>query len=83
MSPDDDDLTTPRDKLGEKYAVYHDADNHYWLVDSGVGGTWSPDVEDACWWDSPELAINELRATDILGPNDSPVVAGFFILRVY
>lgn len=92
MDLDDDHLTTPRPKLGpdEKYAVYHK--DQGWLVDTGVGGTWSWNVDDAQWFDGADAAVESLYACDIIEYAHEPlrsateqpnwVEAGFVIPRV-
>lgn len=47
-----------------KWGVYHV--EHGWLVDTGVGGTYSFDVDQAQWFGSEEFAKATLKATDII-----------------
>jgi hypothetical protein len=76
----------PPTTTSEKYAVYRDnvddAENRFWLVDTGVGGTWSPDVDQAQWFDSHDDAINMLYACDLVEPGANWTEQGFVILRV-
>lgn len=69
-----------------KYAVYRflleDAENRFWLTDTGVGGSWSPNVDDAEWFDSVDAAIDTLYACDLVAPNTNLSRQGFLILRV-
>lgn len=68
-----------------KFAVYRhveaDVENRFWLVDTGVGGTWSSDVEQAQWFDSQDDAIGALYACDLVEP-DTNWSEQFLILRV-
>lgn len=73
----------------KKFAIYrHDplerwlVDGFYWLVDTGVGGTWSTNVDQAEWFDSPEDAIEALHACDIVERAVDPRTLGFFFPRV-
>ncbi len=58
-----------------------------WLVDSGVGGTFSFNVDDACWWESFDAAMDELVECELVTVERSPsrrpaVPSGWTILRV-
>lgn len=72
-----------------KYAVYRrlvdwaadTVEDQHWLVDTGVGGTWSPDVEQAQWFASVDDAIGALYACDLVEP-DTNWSEQFLILRV-
>lgn len=46
------------------WSVYHD--EHGWLIDTGVGGSYSFDVSDAQWFESTTDAIDTLKACDLL-----------------
>lgn len=53
-----------------KVAVYVTAGvNVGWVADTGVGGTFSWNADDAKWWDSEDAAISELVACDLLDPS--------------
>jgi hypothetical protein len=64
-----------------KWAAYHVENG--WLVDTGVGGTYSFDVDQAQWFDSMMHANDQLVATDIL-PADlkAEARADFLFVRV-
>lgn len=47
-----------------KWGVYHVENG--WLVDTGVGGTYSFDVDQAQWFESEGFARATLEATDIM-----------------
>lgn len=79
---DDNDETTPHVKLDEKYAVYRDVEGFGWMVDTGVGGTWSWNVDDAEWFNSPEDAIGALYACDIIEMGTDYTEQHFVIVRV-
>jgi hypothetical protein len=63
-----------------KYAVYKTGE--HWLVDTSVGGTYSPNVDDAKWWTDPAEALNELRACDLVDPWKDAAAFGFQVIRV-
>lgn len=77
-------------QVGPKYAVYrHDpldrgdvVDGFYWLVDTGVGGTWSVDVDEAQWFDSPDDAKAALYACDIVERGHDCEALGYSFPRV-
>jgi len=52
-----------------KFGAYHC--ERGWVVDTGVGGTYAWDVEQAQWHDSVEAGIDELVATDIVDAVDA------------
>lgn len=75
----------------QKWAVYRshggdDNSNEMWLTDTGVGGTFSPNVDDAQWFGSWQEACATLVATEMIedwqDDRDSMGLAGFHILRV-
>lgn len=85
MSTDDasdHDETTPRPRIGEKYAVYRDVDGYGWLMDTCAGGTWSWDIDDAQWFDRPDDAIGALYACDLVEMGVDFTEARFAIIRV-
>lgn len=51
-----------------KFGAYHR--ERGWVEDSGVGGTYSWDVERAGWHDSAQAWVDELVATDIVDATD-------------
>lgn len=63
-----------------KFAVYKDGE--YWLTDTGVGGSFSPNVDDAQWWGSPAEAMGSLRECDLIPRDALPSAHGYHILRV-
>lgn len=69
-----------------RYAVYRfapeDIENRFWLTDTGVGGSWSPDVAEAQWFLTHDDAIGTLYACDLVEPGANWSEAGFLILRV-
>lgn len=68
-------IQTMPDTIEAKWAVYNNVE-HAWLIDTGVGGTYSTSVEDAQWWNDPDSALAELEATEINEPHV------FWIVRV-
>lgn len=63
--------TAPRfNRVGKtSFGVYHRSKG--WLVDTGVGGTFSWDVDQAGWWDTEHHAITELVECDLI-PRPGP-----------
>jgi hypothetical protein len=64
------------DHVTDRYAVYYRPLG--WLIDSGVGGTFSFDVTQCCEWPTVERAIDELRACNLL----DKLAGAVYILRV-
>jgi hypothetical protein len=63
------------------WAVWHPA--HGWLIDTGVGGSYSHDVDDAQWFETHDDACETLVATDIVDKSASwPPFHPFVILRI-
>jgi len=74
------------DDTTERYAVYRfapeDIENRFWLIDTGVGGVWSPNVDNAEWFPSVDAAIDTLYACDLVEPGANWSEHGFLILRM-
>ena len=66
----------------ERYAVYRDREGFYWLVDTAIGGTWSPDVDLAQWFFSHVDAVDALYARDLVKPDANWSELGFVIVRL-
>lgn len=47
---------------GPKWAVY--SPELFWMTDTCAGGSWSPTVEEAEWFDSPGEASEAFAATE-------------------
>jgi hypothetical protein len=65
----------------ERYAAYFR--DHGWLVDSGVGGTFSFDVAQCCEWPDVQHAISEMLACNllgVLGTYETPPTEGQLVL---
>ena len=81
--PDDDHFLPLCGKHGgatrPTFVVHHA--EHGWLTDTGVGGSYSMDIDDAQWFWSDSEAVDTLGATDIATPeeiNNGP----FAIMRI-
>jgi len=66
----------------ERYAVYRDREDFYWLVDTAFGSTWSPDVALARRFFSHDDAVNALKAPDLVKPDVNWSDLGFVIVRL-
>jgi hypothetical protein len=68
------------DLTAHKYAVYHK--HQGWLVDTGVGGTWSWNVDDAAWFADAGVAVESLYACDLVERSENPELLGYVFPRM-
>lgn len=66
-----------------KFAVYVTAGLYVgWVVDTGVGGTFSWNSDKAKWWDSEDAADTELIACELLKLTGPSPIRSYLVVRV-